>query len=324
VARDGTHLVAKVVAAAAGERSACPEESEQRAWFGGGDLPAVEDLWNEAAVLTYLQQSQAQCPFLIRLRGLFQDGASLYLLTEYCDGGELFARVAHGGPLDGAEKRRYVSQLLRAVKHLHGANVGHRDISLENALLRRGDCVLMDFGQAVRLRAVDGTVLRYFAEAGKRLYRAPEMYVPRERPVQVVCPPGAEPGGVVQVSYDRCRCEVLLPADAVPSRPCVAEPHGYAAAPADVFACGVSAFVLLVGKPPWSAACDADPTFSFIRRHGVPNLLHQWRGGGFHRPGTPPSEEESLLAKMLRVDPSQRPCAGECLCSPWLACSAAP
>mmetsp|Transcript_111036 Transcript_111036/g.347418 ORF Transcript_111036/g.347418 Transcript_111036/m.347418 type:complete len:457 (-) Transcript_111036:14-1384(-) len=251
-ARDGTHAVAKIVPNSTVEQAAAREANERRAWLAGEEALAVEDLRSEVAVLAYLQRSFEQCPFLIRLLGAFQDESSVYLLTEYCEGGELFERVACGLPLSEDEKKRYVFQLLQALRHLHGHNVGHRDVSLENVLLRQGSCVLMDFGQAVRLRGADGVVLRYFAEAGKRLYRAPEMYVPGERPVQVVCPADGMPGGVVQVAYDRCRCEVLLPPDAVPSRPCAAEPHGYAAAPADVFACGVCAFVLLVGKPPWS------------------------------------------------------------------------
>lgn len=274
---------------------------------------------NEIAVLTYLQCSHAQCPFLIRLLGTFQDLGSAYLITEYCEGGELFERVAYGDPLSEGEKKRCMSQVLQAVRHLHRNNVGHRDISLENILLRRGDCVLMDFGQAVRLRATDGTVLRYYAEAGKRMYRAPEMYVPRERHIQVICPRDAAPGSITQVSYGRCRCEVVLPMDAVPSKSCMAETCGYTVASADIFACGVTAFVLVTRKPPWSVAQDTDPTFSFIRRHGIPNLLHQWRGGGFYRPGTAPSDEESLLAQMLRVNPLERPGLHECFVNPWLA-----
>jgi len=316
---DGTSVVAKVAPAEAVAKGKERAGTEQRAWFGSTEAPLVEDLWNEIAVLTYLEASFETCPYLIRLQGIFQDTTSTYLVTDYCDGGELFERVAYGEPLPEQEKRRYVSQLLQAVRHLHRHNVGHRDVSLENVLLRKGDCVLMDFGQAVRLRAIDGTPMRYYAEAGKRMYRAPEMYVPRERPIQVVCPTDGKPGAVVQVPYDRCRCEVLLPAGAVPGKPCMAEPHGYSAAPSDVFACGVCAFVIVEGKPPWAVARDMDPTFSFIRRHGVPMLLQQWRGEGSSAPGAPPSDEVTLLAQMLRADPAKRAGVDECLVSPWLS-----
>lgn len=52
-------------------------------------------------------------------------------------------------------------------------------------------------------------------------------------------------------------------------RLCSAVPAGYAAAPVDVFACGICAFLLAVGKPPWTVAMDTDPSFSFTCRHGV-------------------------------------------------------
>lgn len=315
---DGTDAVAKVVPNEEVEAARGRESNERRSWANEGEATVVDDLRTEIAVLTRLQ-SMERCPHLIRLLGIFQDAESTYLLTERCEGGDLFERVVGGGELGPDERRRCARQLLLAARHLHSHNIGHRDISLENVLLRNGDCVLMDFGQAVRLRAMDGTVLRYFAEAGKRMYRAPEMFVPREHSVKVVCPSDGAPGASAQVFYDSLRCEVLLPPDAKPGQPCMAEPYGYAAAPADVLACGVCAFVLAVGKPPWGVAQDTDLTFSFIRRHGVPMLLHQWRGGRLGPLTEPPDEETSLLAEMLRVDPKRRPTVEDCLHSPWIA-----
>jgi len=307
----------KVIANEAVERSRRHREFDERAaWLSNGEVPPIEDLNTEVAVLMFLQQSaEERSPFVVRTLGAFRDAASSYLVTELCEGGELFERIACGEPLADADKKRYVAQLLQAVQHLHRRNIGHRDISLENVLLRNGECVLIDFGQAVPLSSADGEPIRYFVEAGKRMYRSPEMYVPRERSVQVVCPSDAKPGTVVQVSYDKCRCEVRLPQDATPGQPCAAEPVGYAAAPADIFACGVCAFVLIEGKPPWAVARDADPTFSFVRRHGVPMLLKQWRGGV---PQPSSADEESFLAQLLRTEPGRRPHVDQCLRAPWL------
>lgn len=314
--RDGKGVVAKVMPTSAVLQSRSKPENERHAWLYDVEVPTIEDPWNEIAVLTYLQhRSFENCHHIIQLLGMFQDETSTYVVTEYCDGGELFERVAYGDPLTDAESRCYITQILTAVRYLHGHNIGHRDISLENVLLRRGDCILMDFGQAVRLRDADGKDLQYYAEAGKKMYRAPEMYVPRQRSIQVACPMDASPGSVAQVSYDRCRCMVWVPQDATPGRICFAEPYGYAVASADLFACGVCAFVLVVGKPPWSIARDTDPTFSFIRRHGVPSLLRQWRGVL----DTAPHEEDHLLAEMLRVDPVLRPSIDECLRNEWLS-----
>ncbi|CAE7832325.1 Camk2g [Symbiodinium sp. CCMP2592] len=292
-------------------------DSEESVWLKNEniDIQSFEDIRSEIAVLTFLSTC-AHCPYIISILGSFEDAFNIYLVTGYCEEGDLFERVAYGDPLAEIEKRRYISELLQGVRHLHQHNVGHRDISLENVLLRKGSCVLSDFGQAVQLAAQDGTVLRYFVEAGKSMYRSPEMHVPRASHVQVVCPADGRPGMRAVVPHETTRCEVLLPFNAVPGQPCTATPCGYAVAPADLFACGVCAFVLAIGKPPWATALDSDPSFSFIRRHGVANLLQQWKGGTRGPPGK--SEEATLLAAMLRVDPVQRSTPDECLRNPWL------
>mmetsp|Transcript_168640 Transcript_168640/g.541856 ORF Transcript_168640/g.541856 Transcript_168640/m.541856 type:complete len:629 (+) Transcript_168640:142-2028(+) len=321
IASGGFAVVAKIVPACNVEKCRLRNPNERRGWLADGEVPPMEDLDNEVAVLSLLQREPNglpdRGPFFVQLLGAFRDDSSFFMVMEHCEGGDVFDKVAHGAPLADCEKKRYISQILQAVQYLHERNIAHRDISLENVLLRSdNECVLVDFAQAVPVRGLDGKGLRYFAEAGKRVYRAPEMYIPRQQVVQVVCPSNASPGAVVQISYDKCRCEVLLPADAVPGRPCAAETFGYAVAPADVFACGVCAFMLIVGKPPWAVTRDSDPTFSFIRRHGVAMLLKQWRV----TPSTPGgSEEEGLLSQMLRTEPCRRASVEECLRSPWLA-----
>jgi serine/threonine protein kinase len=314
-ARSGSSVVAKVILTDKLMESRSKVANERLLWLSDAQVTTVEDPWNEIAVLSYLHRISDSCDSVLKLLGVFQDMSSTYLLTEHCEGGELFERVAYGDALCAKDAQRYLFQILLAVRHLHGHNVGHRDISLENVLLRHGRCVLMDFGQAVRLRTIDGTELRYFAEAGKRMYRSPEMYVPREKSIQIICPSDAEPGAVTQVPYDRSRCQVLLPSDASPGLPCRAEPYGYTVAAADLFACGVCAFVLAVGKPPWAVARDIDPTFSFIRRHGVEALLRQWRVGMEFAE----HEEDSLLAAMLQVCPLKRPSVTKCLSHAWFA-----
>merc|ERR1719382_928036 len=103
-----------------------------------------------------------------------------------------------------------VVQMLRGVQLLHSHNMAHRDISLENILLRRETLKLMDFGQTVQIRAAtDGQELRYFRMCGKDYYRAPEVYMPAGAlQVQAQCPPGCTPGHVVQVAGGGFLCNV--------------------------------------------------------------------------------------------------------------------
>lgn len=52
-------------------------------------------------------------------------------------------------------------------RYLHAHDIGHRDISLENVLLKNGVTRLMDFGMAAQTRRRCGTRLRYFRAVGK-------------------------------------------------------------------------------------------------------------------------------------------------------------
>merc|ERR1712136_225990 len=125
------------------------------------------------------------------------------LTLEYCDGGELF-NLMGDGRMPEREVRRTHRQMLLGVRYLHHHNIGHRDISLENILLKDGNVRLADFGQAVQVHAVPRTedptspAFRYFRLAGKDYYRAPEGYVFYRRS-QAVCPDDYVNGSIVMV-----------------------------------------------------------------------------------------------------------------------------
>merc|ERR1711988_1459606 len=114
----------------------------------------------------------------------------------------------------GEKKRRFSWELLQAVEYLHRHQIGHRDISLENTLVKNDSLKLMDFGVAVRSHSTSGIPLRYFRAAGKNFYRAPECYVPLTTDARVVSPDDSKPGDIVMVrTGSGYLCEVRLPLD---------------------------------------------------------------------------------------------------------------
>merc|ERR1712178_604053 len=115
--------------------------------------------------------------YLLRFQGVFIESRFTWLVTELAEGGELFS-VAASGAVTESQVRRYMWQILQAVSYLHKHCIGHRDISLENVLLKDDVVRVMDFGMAVRSHSASGMPLRYFKTVGKDFYRPPECYVP--------------------------------------------------------------------------------------------------------------------------------------------------
>ncbi len=52
---------------------------------------------------------QADCPFVVRLHFAFQDASRVYLVLEYCAGGELFSLLRHRHVLTESAARFYTA-----------------------------------------------------------------------------------------------------------------------------------------------------------------------------------------------------------------------
>jgi len=78
-------------------------------------------------------------PNIIKIYEFFQDEKNLYLITEYCDGGDLFTLLTRGGQLNSFFTERIIRSIMRqvfsALVYLHSKNIIHGDIKLENILV---------------------------------------------------------------------------------------------------------------------------------------------------------------------------------------------
>lgn len=116
-------------------------------------------------------------PYILDMHYAFQNAKRLFLVTEYCPGGDLFEymnrRVA---PLDEQTARFISAQVLLALSHLHALGIVYRDLKLENILIDdEGNVRLADFGLTKVLRQHDGSLARTNTFCGTREYVAPEM-----------------------------------------------------------------------------------------------------------------------------------------------------
>jgi serine/threonine protein kinase len=73
-----------------------------------------------------------QHPFVLRMRYSFQTHSQLFMVTDFCAGGELFFHLKRLRRFSEGMVRFYAAQISVALAHLHAHNVLYRDLKPEN------------------------------------------------------------------------------------------------------------------------------------------------------------------------------------------------
>ncbi|OSX68456.1 hypothetical protein BU14_2770s0001, partial [Porphyra umbilicalis] len=130
------------VDAATGEAVALKVVQKYDAYASDGSLRHAVD---ERLVL---ELAAGGSPYVLQLRHAFQTAGGLYLVSEWCGGGDLRSALRRrpGGTLTRAEGVRLLSQLAVAIGYLHRLGVVHRDIKAENVMLASAPPVGADGG----------------------------------------------------------------------------------------------------------------------------------------------------------------------------------
>lgn len=130
---------------------------------------SVENLLTEIQILKGVRH-----PHIVQLRDFQWDADNIYLIMEFCAGGDLSRFIHARRVLPEKVARVFVQQLASALQFLHERNISHLDLKPQNILLsslERPHLKLADFGFAQHMSPWDEKhVLR-----GSPLYMAPEM-----------------------------------------------------------------------------------------------------------------------------------------------------
>ncbi|EED92955.1 predicted protein, partial [Thalassiosira pseudonana CCMP1335] len=127
----------------------------------------IERTKTERKVLSVLDH-----PFIMKLYYAFQTPEKLYLVLDYCPGGELFFHLSRYRRFQEPVARFYAAELLLAIGHLHKHGIIYRDLKPENVLLDAyGHVKLGDFGLAK-----DG--IRHPTQGAKSTCGTPEYMAP--------------------------------------------------------------------------------------------------------------------------------------------------
>ncbi|XP_034939642.1 LOW QUALITY PROTEIN: serine/threonine-protein kinase S6KL [Chelonus insularis] len=131
-----------------------------------------EDSIVQAKQEVAIQRAVSHHPFIVGSTNYWQGRKTLYILTEYIPGGELYYLVKEYEKLPEEVVRIYVAELALAIDFLHNAGIVHRDVKASNILLdNEGHALLIDFGLAKWLRPLHKTA----TFCGSYEYMAPEI-----------------------------------------------------------------------------------------------------------------------------------------------------
>ncbi|XP_072237411.1 serine/threonine-protein kinase 33 [Leuresthes tenuis] len=137
----------------------------------------VEMVDNEINILKQVNHAH-----IIHLEAIYSTAVMIYLVTECCKGGDLKQLLQQKTFFTEDETRHVISCLADAVVYLHKRDIVHRDLKLENILVKnsldeddgRIDIKVADFGLSVKPGGVG--IENMMTEAcGTLIYMAPEM-----------------------------------------------------------------------------------------------------------------------------------------------------
>ncbi len=112
-------------------------------------------------------------PNILKLYEIFQDDARYYVVTELCQGGELFDEIVKRQSFSEKDAAQIMYQILSSIVYCHKNKICHRDLKPENVLMEGGENVkVIDFGTAIAFNPDLGmnTML------GTPYYMAPEIF----------------------------------------------------------------------------------------------------------------------------------------------------
>ncbi|OAA62507.1 serine/threonine-protein kinase [Niveomyces insectorum RCEF 264] len=122
----------------------------------------------EVAILKLIEH-----PNIVKLYDIWENRNEIYLILEYVENGDLFTYVSRNGPLTEEASIFVFRQIMSAVQYCHMYNICHRDLKLENILLKSdGQIKIADFGMAALHQ---GPRYHLQTSCGSPHYAAPEL-----------------------------------------------------------------------------------------------------------------------------------------------------
>ena len=128
----------------------------------------VDHILNEINILHMIDH-----PFIVKLNYAFQSGDRLFLILEYCAGGDLAQHLQREKRFSEERAKIYLCEIILALEDLHKRDIIFRDLKPDNVVLdSEGHALLTDFGLS-KEGVLDNKGAKSFC--GSIAYLAPEM-----------------------------------------------------------------------------------------------------------------------------------------------------
>ena len=112
-------------------------------------------------------------PFIVKLNYAFQTSEKLFLLLDYCPGGDLSKQLQIQTRFSEEKAKFYICEIILALGDLHKNNIIFRDLKPDNVVIdNEGHALLTDFGLS-REGVIGKEIAKSFC--GSIAYLAPEM-----------------------------------------------------------------------------------------------------------------------------------------------------
>ncbi|KAI9311521.1 kinase-like domain-containing protein [Dichotomocladium elegans] len=113
---------------------------------------------------------------IVSMHALYESKDAVYIVTDLCEGGELFQQLLQKGSYTEKDASSLVRQMLEGLAYLHKLDIVHRDMKPENLLFDTKDddakLMITDFGLSRILKNHDDILMTACGTPG---YVAPEV-----------------------------------------------------------------------------------------------------------------------------------------------------
>ncbi|TKC51954.1 hypothetical protein EI555_015169 [Monodon monoceros] len=166
-----SYTVLRVIGEGSFGRALLVQQESSNQMFAMKEIRLPKNSRKEAVLLAKMKH-----PNIVAFKESFEAEGHLYIVMEYCDGGDLMQKVKHQkGKLFPEDMiLNWFTQMCLGVNHIHKKRVLHRDIKSKNIFLtQKGKVKLGDFGSARLLSSPMAFACTY---VGTPYYVPPEIW----------------------------------------------------------------------------------------------------------------------------------------------------